>query len=336
MADKNDKYIAILGAGNWGTTLAVMMGSRGNRVRLWEYRSELAREIEAKRENVIFLPGVKLPPTVRATSELAEALEGADACLLALPSQTVREVCAKASPVIGRGTLVVSCVKGLEHGTLMRMTQVARECLGGRGRRLAALSGPNIASEIALGMPATAVVAAEAPEEAAAAQALLHTPSYRVYTSTDLAGVELGGALKNVIALAAGMIDGLGLGANTKGALVTRGLAEIARLGQAMGARPETFSGLSGLGDLVTTCVSEKSRNWQVGRKLGQGLTLDQALEGMVMVAEGVPTTESAQRLSKRHMVEMPITRVVHQILFQGKEPKEAIAELMSREARAE
>lgn len=336
MVEDNDRKIAILGAGNWGTTLAVMLASRGRRVRLWEYRPELAREIEDRRENVTFLPGIELPPLVRATAGLAEALDGADACLVALPSQTVRQVCVKAANHLAPGTLVISCVKGLEHQTLLRMSQVIGACLSARQPRLAALSGPNIAAEIAQGMPATAVAAAEGPEAAQEAQLLLHSDRYRVYTSLDLAGVELGGALKNVIALAAGMVEGLGLGANTKGALLTRGLAEITRLGTAMGARAETFAGLSGLGDMVATCMSDKSRNRQVGQQVGRGRGLSEVLEGMPMVAEGVPTARSAWELARRHGVEMPITRAVHQILFEGKSPRAAMGELMAREAKAE
>ena len=336
MAQINYINIAILGAGNWGTTLAVMLAGRGHSVRLWEYRPELARDLERKRENAVFLPGVVLPDGVRATSDLEAALAGAGACLLAVPSQTVREVCLKTFPVVGHDMLVISCVKGLEHGSLLRMSQVIGESLSGKSPRLAALSGPNIASEIARGMPATAVVAGDGPDSARDAQRLLHSPKYRVYTSPDLAGVELGGALKNVIAIAAGMVDGLGFGANTKGALLTRGLAEITRLGQAMGARSETFFGLSGLGDLAATCMSRQSRNWQVGHAVGLGGGLEEVLGGMTMVAEGVPTTESAQKLSENHGVEMPITNAVHQILFGGKNPKSAIAELMAREARAE
>ncbi len=336
MTDKSNKEIAILGAGNWGTTLAVMLASRGHRVRLWEYRPELAREIESRRENAAFLPGVKLPPQARATSELTEALGGADACLVALPSQTVRQVCEKASAHLAPGTLVISCVKGLEHQTLLRMSQVIGACLPVEQQKLAALSGPNIAPEIAQGMPATAVAAASGPEAAREAQALLHSDRYRVYTSLDLPGVELGGALKNVIALAAGMVEGLGLGANTKGALLTRGLAEIIRLGIAMGARAETFAGLSGLGDMVATCMSDRSRNRQVGQQVGRGRPLSEVLEGMSMVAEGVPTTRSAWELARKHGVDMPITQAVHQILFEGKTPRTAIGELMAREAKAE
>lgn len=336
MSRNNHMDIAILGAGNWGTTLAVMLAGLGHSVRLWEYRPDLAREIELKRENAAFLPGVALPDKVRVTGDLAEALAGAGACLLAAPSQALRDVCLKAVPFVGRGLLVISCVKGLEHGSLLRMSQVAAQCLASKAPILAALSGPNIATEIAQGMPATAVAAGEGTEAAMEAQGLLHSPAYRVYTSTDLTGVELGGALKNVVAIAAGMVDGLGLGANTKGALLTRGLAEITRLGQALGARAETFSGLSGLGDMVTTCMSDKSRNRQVGLAIGRGGKLDGILGRMTMVAEGVPTTRSAWELARRHGVEMPITRAVHQILFEDKGPQEAIAELMAREAKAE
>jgi glycerol-3-phosphate dehydrogenase (NAD(P)+) len=336
MAEDKGGSLAILGAGNWGTTLAVMLAARGHRVRLWEYRPELAADIEKRRENSLFLPGVPLPEKVTVTSDLAAALAGVYVCLLAVPSQTMRQVCVKMAPRAEPDILIVSCVKGLEHGSLLRMSQVIKQCLSEKPCRLAALSGPNIASEIAQGMPATAVAAGESQEAAAEAQNLLHSTRYRVYTSSDLPGVELGGALKNIYAIAAGIVDGLGLGANTQGALLTRGLAEMVRLGQALGARAETFSGLSGLGDLVTTCISGRSRNRQVGLKIGQGKSLAEVLEGMTMVAEGVPTTRSAWELARKHGVDMPITGAVHQILFEGKSPREAIGELMAREAKAE
>ncbi len=328
--------IAVLGAGNWGTTLAVILAERGFRPRLWEYRQDLAREMELRRENAVFLPGVPLSPDVCVTSDLATALDGAGACLLAVPSQTLREVCRRASPLAAGDALFISAVKGLEHGSLLRMSQVAAETLGRGKPRLAVLSGPNIAPEIAKRMPATTVVAGESPEDVLDAQRIMHSRSLRVYTSADVVGVELGGALKNVIAIASGIVDGLGLGANTKGALLTRGLAEISRLGVAMGARAETFSGLSGLGDLAATCMSRQSRNWQVGNAIGQGRRLGEVLAGMTMVAEGVSTSESAQRLAERHGVEMPITSAVHRILFEDRPPAEAISELMTREARAE
>lgn len=336
MARERNKDIAILGAGNWGTTLAVMLGGQGWNIRLWEYRPELANQIQVFRENRVFLPGIRLPEKVITTSALDQVLTGAHAVIIAVPSSKVREVCQSAVRYFEQDVLVISGVKGLETSSLLRMSQVLVEFLSQKKPKIAALSGPNIASEIALGMPATAVVASEQTEIALEAQSLLHSERYRIYTSQDLVGVELGGALKNIIALAAGMVEGLGLGANTMGALLTRGLAEITRLGLTLGARPETFSGLSGLGDLVATCMSERSRNRQVGLLIGKGQRLAEVLQNMTMVAEGVPTTKSAWELSLKQGVEMPITRAVHQILFEDKPPRDAIAELMAREAKAE
>ncbi len=330
------KNIAVLGAGNWGTTLAVMLAGKGYGVRLWEYRRQLAEQIQSSRENRIFLPDVKLPPGITVTSELAEAVHDVEAMLLAVPSQTVRQVCQELSRLLTGRRLLISCVKGLEHGSLKRMSQVIAEVLEGRPCDLVALSGPNIAYEIAQGLPATAVVAGENPEAVIRAQSLMHTQHYRVYTCADLVGVEMGGSLKNVIAIASGILDGLGYGANTKGALIARGLAEIVRLGLAMGARAETFYGLSGLGDLATTCFSDRSRNRQVGMQIGRGRRLSEILKNLTMVAEGVPTTESAKSLAEMHGVEMPITLAVHQILFEDKDPKKAVAELMAREAKPE
>lgn len=328
--------ITVLGAGNWGTTLAHVLSQRGYEVGLWEYREELARELASRRENRIFLPGVILATNVVVTHRMEEAIQGATACLFALPSQSLRQACQQAAAFMVRDQLVVSCVKGLEHDTLLRMSQVIEETLMPRRARLAVLSGPNIASEIAQGMPATSVAAAHDPADALAVQSIFHSKNFRIYTSRDVIGVELGGALKNIIAIASGIVDGLGLGANTKGALITRGLAEIIRLGTALGASQETFYGLSGLGDLVTTCMSRQSRNWNVGYRLGQGERWPDIKKSLTMVAEGVPTAESARRLAERHGVEMPIARAVHQIIFEDKDPRRAIEELMTREAKPE
>jgi len=328
--------IAVLGAGNWGTTLAYILSQRGYRIGLWEYREDLARDLAALRENRIYLPGVILPPEVDVTPSLGQALQKAAVCLFALPSQSLREACQQAAPFITPHQLVISCVKGLEHHTRLRMSQVIEEVLGRQKIRLAVLSGPNIAGEIARGMPATSVAAALDPNDALAVQRIFHSKNFRIYTSGDVVGVELGGALKNIIAIASGMVDGLGLGANTKGALITRGLAEIIRLGTALGANQETFYGLSGLGDLVTTCMSRQSRNWNVGYRLGQGERWDDIQRSLTMVAEGVPTAESALRLAEDEGIEMPISRAVYQIIFENKDPRQAMEELMTREAKPE
>jgi glycerol-3-phosphate dehydrogenase (NAD(P)+) len=328
--------ISILGAGNWGTTLAVILAKQGNRVKLWEFRPEAASRIQSERENREFLPGIGLPETVEVLSDLPRALDGCRVCFLAMPSSVLRGVCRQAGPLLAEGTLLASAIKGLEQGTCLRMSQVISEELKHKARRLAVLSGPNIAAEIARGLPATTVAASGNQEDALELQSVLMSPQLRVYTSQDVTGVELGGALKNVIAIAAGIADGLELGSNAKGALLTRGLAEISRLGAALGADPSTFAGLSGMGDLVTTCTSPNSRNHTVGIRIGQGQKLERILQEMVMVAEGVNTTQAAHGLAKSRGIEMPITEQMHQVLFEGKDARRALSDLMTRSPRAE
>ena len=332
----NTADICILGAGNWGTTLAVMLAGNGHRVKQWEFRQDAARRIAAERENKEFLPGIAIPPQVAITHDLSNALDNAAICVFALPSRALRDVCEQVKPLLQHDVLCLSVIKGLEQGTLLRMSQVIADVLGGAAAKLCVLSGPNIAWEIARGMPATTVVASENARDAELARSVLMNKAFRVYTSDDVIGLELGGALKNVIAIASGITDGLELGANTKGALLTRGLAEITRLGVKMRARPETFAGLSGMGDLVTTCFSGHSRNRSVGQQIGQGKKLGQVLSGMAMVAEGVGTTEAAWQLAQRHGVEMPITEQMYQVLFQAKDPRAAVGDLMTRNPKAE
>jgi len=336
MREREANKITILGAGNWGTTLAVMLAEKGFRVGLWEFRPDAARKVQQERENKEFLPGIRLPDQILVSSNVQEVLTDSQAVFWVLPSSVLRSVCQSIKAVLNDEILMVSAIKGIEVSSLMRCSQVLDQELGRKSSRLAVLSGPNIAPEIARHMPSTSVVAAERPEDAKMVQEMLMSSYFRMYTSDDLVGLELGGSLKNIIAIASGITDGLGLGANTKGALLTRGLAEIARLGVALGARPETFAGLSGMGDMITTCFSQQSRNRSVGQQIGQGRKLADILGTMSMVAEGVETTRAAYRLSQKHNVEMPITYQMYLVLFEGKAPADALKDLMGRDAKAE
>ncbi len=336
MTEQIKKKAAILGAGNWGTTLAVMLAEKGYTVGLWEFRAEAAKNIQQERENKEFLPGIKLPDNISVYSDVEKSLSDSQAVLLALPSQVLRSVCRKVLPFLKKDLLLVSAIKGIEVSSLMRCSQVLEQELGQKASRLAVLSGPNIAPEIARHVPSTTVVASKSPEDSKAVQEMLRSPYFRVYTGDDIIGLELGGSLKNIIAIAGGITDGLGLGANTKGALLTRGLAEITRLGVALGARPDTFAGLSGMGDLITTCFSQQSRNRSVGQQIGQGRKLGDILKHMSMVAEGVETTKAAHLLAQKHGIEMPITQQMHLVLFEDKDPAEAVKDLMGRDAKAE
>lgn len=327
------EQIAVLGAGSWGTTLAVHLARKEKRVRLWEVSPELARRLDEKRENIQFLPSVPIPRSVMISSCLDEVTEGADLLVVAVPSQTVREVMGKLGTV-SSGTVLVSGVKGLEEGTQLRMSEVIEAELG--ACRLVVLSGPSHAEEVSRGIPTTVVLASRDEEAVFVAQECFNTVAFRAYRNSDIVGVELGGALKNVIAIAAGMCDGLGLGDNTKAALLTRGLAEITRLGAAMGARRRTFAGLSGMGDLITTCISKYSRNRSLGQAIAEGRALEVALRELGQVAEGVRTTYCACQLAKRYQVEVPITREVSQVIFAHKEPREAVKDLMLRPPKAE
>ena len=335
MTQKN-KNISILGAGNWGTTLAVILAEQGHRVGLWEYLPQAAEEIQRTRQNSRFLPGITIPQGVTVSSDLNLSSQGADICFLALPSSVLRKVCEQAYPLLSPDTVIVSAIKGLEDKTHLRMSQVIAQTLKEKAKRLVVLSGPNIASEIARHLPATTVAASHDLAAAGEAQSALMSQYMRVYTGSDVVGAELGGSLKNVIAIAAGIIDGMELGANTKGALLTRGLAEITRLGTALGADPATFAGLTGMGDLITTCSSPQSRNHIVGSRIGQGQKLDDILKEMVMVAEGVNTAKAAFELSQEHKIEMPITEQMYLVLFQSKPPRRAVEALMVRDPKSE
>jgi len=328
--------IAVIGSGAWGTTLALVAARAGHAARLYVRDPTAAAAIRTSRINERFLPGIALPGDIVVTADLATACEGVALILLVVPSQTMRENARAVAPLVGNA-LVVSAAKGLERGTLRRMTEVVGDELPpAAAETVCALSGPNLAREIAEGKPATSVVAGRDPDAAQRARDLLMGPFFRCYTNRDVVGVEMGGALKNVIAIGAGMADGLDAGDNAKAAFLTRGIAEIARLGVAVGAEPLTFAGLAGLGDLVATCASRLSRNHRVGQELALGRTLAEIQAGMTQVAEGVATTEAALALGQRHGIELPITEQLHAVLFEGRSAGEAIANLMQRDATDE
>ncbi|HBT46434.1 MAG TPA: NAD(P)H-dependent glycerol-3-phosphate dehydrogenase [Peptococcaceae bacterium] len=328
-----DLKLTVLGAGSWGTALAALLVRKGYRVVLWARRSEVARRIREKQENTDYLPGVILPATLVVETDLARALDGTDVVVFSVPSQAVRETARLVKPHLKPETVVVNTAKGLELDSGLRLSQVLKE----EGlNTLAVLSGPSHAEEVGRGLPTTVVVAAERRKIAEYVQNIFMGPSFRVYTNPDLVGVELGGALKNIIALATGMSDGLGLGDNARAALMTRGLAEIARLGVAMGASPLTFAGLAGLGDLIVTCSSMYSRNRQAGIGLGRGLPLEEVLAQVGMVVEGVRTTAAARRLAHQLGVPMPVTEEVYQVLYNGKPARECVGALMERKPTME
>jgi glycerol-3-phosphate dehydrogenase (NAD(P)+) len=330
---RNDAPVAILGAGSWGTTLAVHLAEAGNEARIWGHLRDDLEALEADRENRKFLPGIKLPGRVKVHPELETALDGAAFVFFVVPSQAVRTV---AERVAGAGTrsIPVCAAKGIELGSLMRLSEVLSEALGDPAPVV--LTGPSHAEEVSRGIPTSVVAAAADEERARAVQVLCSTERLRVYTNADVLGCEIAAALKNVIAIAAGVCDGIGFGDNTKGALLTRGLAEISRLGVAMGGKRETFFGLAGMGDLIATAMSRHSRNRAVGERLGQGESLEQVLGSMVMVAEGVQTARAARELGRRHQVELPITDQVCGLLFEGRSPREAIQALMTRDLKRE
>jgi glycerol-3-phosphate dehydrogenase (NAD(P)+) len=325
---------AVLGGGSWGTALAAHLARAGHDVSLWLRDAAVAEAIAGRHENPRYLPGRPLPPALAATTDLQRAASGAEMVVVVLPSSACREGYRALAAVVAPGATLVSATKGLETRTLLRMSAVAAEELP--GRPLAVLSGPSFAAEVLDGQPTAVVVAADRLDVAERVQHALSTRSFRVYSSDDVVGVEMAGALKNVIAIAAGIIDGLGLGHNTLAALITRGLAEIARLSVACGARADTLAGLAGLGDLVLTCTGALSRNRHVGQALGRGATLDEALAETAMVAEGVRTTPAACGLAERHHVEMPIAMQMRAVLQGATTPREAVEELMLRSLKRE
>lgn len=330
--------ISVLGDGGWGTTLAILLNNKGYDVTLWGAFPEYIKFMTRKRENKKFLPGIKLPSSIILTYNIVAATKDKDMIILAVPSQYMRGVLRrfpKTKTTPRRcGTVYISAAKGIENSTLLRMSEVIQEELGKVD--LAVISGPTISYEAARGLPTTAVAASKKEGIAKRVQEAFSAEGFRVYTSLDVIGLEVGGSLKNIVAIAAGISDGLGFGANSKAALLTRGLAEITRLGVAMGARKETFYGLSGLGDLVTTCISPYGRNRWFGEQVGKGKEPREVLKNTEMAIEGVPTAKSAYNLAKRRRIEMPITEQVYKILYQGKSPILAVKELMLRPMKAE
>ncbi len=328
--------VGVIGSGAWGTTLALLLSHEGSTITLWEHRPERALEMQQRRENTVFLHGFRFPDTLYVTSNIAEAVQDKDMLLLVTPSQRMRENLRLLAPYVAHKTLLVSASKGIEVNSLKRMTEIICEELPGPRERVAVLSGPNISREVAEGKPTAAVVAAYDQQTALRARSMLNTSCYRVYTANDVVGVELGGALKNIIAIGAGFNDGMGFGENAKAAFITRGLAEIARLGIAAGAHPLTFSGLAGIGDLIATCASSLSRNHQLGQRLATGEKVEQILASTHTVAEGVSTTKAALQMAAHYHVEMPITQQIGLVLFEGLDPRMAVPELMMRDLKDE
>ncbi len=331
------KKIGVIGAGSWGTTLANLLAKKGHEVTLWAHEPEGVREMKSTRVNSLYLPGIHLSPDLCFTGDLEEAVSGREMIVSVTPSQVTRAVLGRLLPFLSEGAVIVNASKGIEVETLLTMSQVCAEILPpALLKNYCVLSGPTFAREVAQGMP-TAIVAAAADKSVSlVVQETFSTAYFRVYTHRDVIGVELGGSIKNVISIAAGISDGLGLGHNTRAALITRGLAEMARLGAAMGSQPSTFAGLAGMGDLVLTCTGDLSRNRTVGMKLGQGMRIGDILGEMRMVAEGVKTTQSAFNLARRLDVDMPITEKVYQILYEDKPARHAVLELMSRDLKSE
>ena len=326
--------ITIIGDGGWGTAIGLLLHAYGHRVTLWGPFAAYLDEMRAARENTRYLPGIALPDGLRWCADPAEAADGAETVVLAVPSKFYAAVCASFAGLIPAGTLVVSLTKGLCEDTHCRMSEIARATLGLDA--IAVLSGPSHAEEVARGIPTAVVAAAEDEAVAQRVQQLFSGPLFRVYTSTDMLGVEIGGAVKNVIAIAVGASDGLGFGDNTRAALITRGLAEVTRFGIALGARPETFSGLSGVGDLIVTCTSRHSRNHSVGERLGRGESIEAILGSMKMVAEGVWNAKVIHTLGQTHGVEMLITDIVHALCYEGFSARTAVETLMTRDMKPE
>jgi glycerol-3-phosphate dehydrogenase (NAD(P)+) len=338
MTGVHEQFIAVIGAGSWGTALAKLLGDKGHRVHLWAHRPEHVDAINRERENKKYLPGIILHDRVVASADLREVISGKNFIIMVVPSHVFRAVFQQLVPFLEEGSIVVSATKGIENDSLMTMSQVMDDVLGksGRAAEIGVLTGPSFAKEVAAGIPTAVTVAARKKELAARIQDIFFTERFRVYASTDLIGQELGAALKNIVAIAAGICDGLGYGTNTRAALITRGLAEITRLGVKMGANPLTFSGLGGLGDLVLTCTGDLSRNRTVGLKLGQGKKLQAILAEMAMVAEGVKTTSSAWKLARRERVDMPILEQIYQVLYEDKPCHEAVMSLLTRDQKEE
>ena len=334
---KNKKYnITVLGDGAWGTTLAILLSNNGHNVSVWSAFPEHLEEMDKERENWKYLPGIKIPSGIIFEKNLRKSIESAEMVVFSIPSVFFRDVASKIKKenIPLRGKLFINVAKGLEQKTLKRMTEILKEELG--NVQTAVLSGPTIAIEVAKGLPAALVAAANNHETAKQIQKAFSNDYFRVYTSTDVIGVELGGPLKNIIAVVAGISDGIGLGSNAKAAILSRGLAEIQRLGQKMGAKRKTFFGLAGLGDLSTTCISPESRNRTLGEKIAKGQKLEDIVKSTASIIEGATTAEAVYALSKKYKVEMPIAEQVYNILYNGKSPNDAVAELMGRKKKPE
>lgn len=329
--------ISIIGAGSWGTTLALLLFSNGHQIFLWSYREEDYQNILQKRENVVFLPGVKIPEQIVVTKDIFEAIKNSELVVTAVPSQHLRSVISNIPYKYLAEKIIVNVAKGIEIETLKTLSEVLSELFPEHPRgKTVVISGPSFAEEVSKKIPTAVVAASTDLSIAQTVQKIFMNQYFRVYTSNDVKGVELGGALKNVIAIGAGICDGSGYGDNTKAAIMTRGIVEISRLGSALGSNPKTFSGLSGIGDLIATCMSRHSRNRYVGEQIGKGRKLTEITNEMVMVAEGVPTTKAACQLAQEKGVEVPIIQQVYKVLFDNKEPHEATLELMLRDPKNE
>jgi len=329
--------ISVLGAGGWGTTLAILLHYNGHHVTLWEYKKSYARHLLKKRINTDYLPGIKIPKEILITSDIEESADDKNLIVMAVPSQFLRSVIKDINFKSIEDAILVSVSKGIENKSLMTMSQMLKDVFPHINKnQIGVISGPSHAEEVSKRIPTAVVAASSDIETSKAIQAAFMTSYFRVYASTDILGVELGGAFKNIIAIGAGIIDGAGFGDNTKAAIMTRGVAEISRLGLAMGSRPETFAGLSGMGDLIVTCMSKHSRNRFVGEQIGKGRKLKEILKSMEQVAEGVETTRSAKQLASKVKIETPITNEVYKILFEDKDPVKATTDLMTRDMKKE
>jgi glycerol-3-phosphate dehydrogenase (NAD(P)+) len=329
--------ITVLGAGSWGTTLAILLYTAHHNVTLWTYNTDHAKAMLETRQNPDFLPGIPIPNDLEITTDLISSVQKADMIVAATPTQFVRSVFEQLGDLDFREKIIVNVAKGIENTTLMTVSEIIEDCCPSVKRKhQSILSGPSHAEEVSRNIPTAIVAASPSLDTAKIVQKTFLTPYFRVYANTDLLGVELGGSVKNVIAVAAGICDGIGFGDNTKAALLTRGIVEITRLGVAMGAEQHSFSGLSGIGDLIVTCMSKHSRNRYVGEQIGKGRKLDDIVNEMVMVAEGVATTKSVYELSARHGIDMPISTEVYRMLFEGKDAYQATEELMTRDVKIE
>ena len=326
--------VSVLGAGSWGTALSLLLCKNGHEVTLWSALEDEVRMLCEKREHESKLPGVRLPEDMKITADLEDSLQDPDVAVLAVPSPFTRSTAHRMAPFVKKGQIIVNVAKGVEEHTLMTLSEIISEEIPQAD--VCVLSGPSHAEEVGKGLPTTCVVSAEKRETAEYLQGIFMSPVFRVYTTPDILGVELGGALKNVIALAAGTADGLGYGDNTKAALITRGITEIGRLGKKMGAQMETFYGLSGIGDLIVTCASKHSRNRKAGYLIGQGYTMEEAMKEVQMVVEGVYSARAARELAEKYEVEMPIITEVNRVLFEGKSAAEAVMDLMLRDKKVE